>query len=124
MVTRRPRPPAPQVDVDAAADFIAGADSQPVRREPVRAAQQVAPAPRSTNPLTTPPLLPAADDVPASEVPVDQLPKSMVIHFKGDKSAARDILELNQHYDRSKQYIAYAALVRGLQLMKDEAGLS
>lgn len=114
MVKRRP--PAPEVDAEAAASFIAGADS-PTQESGV---DQTTPSPAPTPIMhrsTAGKVNPALTDTSA-----DRLPASMLLRFKEPRDEAQLIAVLAAHYDRSKQYIAHAALVRGLEAMRDEIG--
>lgn len=116
MVKRRP---APNVDPAAAAAFIEAADA-PVSQAPAQEVRTSAPKVSPAEPLAAPGPRPPAP----TSTPGETLPASMLLRFKEPRDEARMIATLAEHYDRSKQYIAYAALVRGLQAMTKEAGLS
>lgn len=111
MVKRRP--PAPEIDEQAAAAFIAGADAPtgaPAPKERVEStAQRPAPAPAPVSPA------------PVVAATGEKVPSTMLLRFKDPSVDSAVIAQLARHHDRSKHYIAYAALVRGLQVMKAEA---
>lgn len=130
MVKRRPAPAV--TDPSAAAAFVDAADTPAPARTvspptpadvPVSTGRQTPSPSRAVLEAPGPRVVPA-DTAAAAPATGEKLPTTMLLRFREPRDEARLIAELAQHYDRSKQYIAYAALVRGLEAMREEAGLS
>lgn len=111
----KPRRPAPSIDPAAAAAFVEGADATATGDTPA------ARSPRADEPGPLAP--PGPRTTRGADQAGEKLPSTMLLRFKEPLDEARTIAALAKHYDRSKQYIAYAALLRGLESMRDDAGL-